>query len=195
MKFNEILDKTKEFCRKVGMRTIVSVGAVLVIGGVVTLSFMLKGGDEDPAKNGKLALDLSSDAAGEAEDQSSLTADEVTDYFAAISLQRQKARYETMEVLASVADSSTALEEAKQAALDDINRLALDIEREANIETLVQSKGFAQCVAVISNDKCNVIVQTNGLMPGEVAQISEIVYEQAGIIPENLKIIEKSTAE
>jgi len=30
-------------------------------------------------------------------------------------------------------------------------------------------------------------------MPGEVAQISEIVYEQTGIIPENLNIIEKKT--
>ena len=195
MNFSEILNKTKEFSRKVGVKTLISVGAVLVIGGVVTLSFVLKGGDSDPAKNGKLALDLTSDVGGVTDGETSLTADDVVDYFAAISMQRQKARDEAMEVLASVADSSTALEEAKQAALDDINRLALDIEREANIETLVQSKGFAQCVAVISNDKCNVIVESNGLMPGEVAQISEIVYEQAGIIPENLKIIEKSTAE
>ena len=88
-----------------------------------------------------------------------------------------------------------ALEEAKEAALDDINRLALDIEREANIETLVLSKGFEQCVAVISDDSCNVIVKTTGLLPGDVAQISEIVYEQAGILPDNLKIIEKTDIE
>ena len=97
-----------------------------------------------------------------------------------------------MEVLQTVAASSTALEEAKEAALDDISRLALDIEREANIESLVLSKGFEQCVAVISNDNCNVIVKTTGLLPGDVAQISEIVYEQAGIHPDNLKIIEKT---
>lgn len=46
---------------------------------------------------------------------------------------------------------------------------------------------------MISGDKCNVIVESSGLLPGEFAQISEIVYEQAGIIPDNLKIIEKSS--
>ncbi len=192
MKLDNIISKAKEICGKIGIRTLASIGAVVVIGGVVTLSFILKGGDDTGSK---MAIDLASADANQAQSTPTLTADEVTDYFAAISLQRQQARDETMEVLASVAGSDTALEEAKQAALDDINRLALDIEKEANIETLVRSKGFEQCVAVISDDKCNVIVQSDGLMPGEVAQISEIVYEQAGIIPENLKIIEKKTAE
>ena len=66
------------------------------------------------------------------------------------------------------------------------------LKKEANIETLVLAKGFEQCVAVISENNCSVIVECDGLMPGEIAQISEIVYEQAGIVPENLKIIEKS---
>lgn len=192
MNFSVIVDKTKEICRKAGIKTLIAVGAVLVIGGVVTLNFVLRNGIEENT-SGKMAIDLSSSTgASDKGENTILTADEVTDYFAAISLQRQQARDEAMEVLASVAGSETALEEAKQAALDDMNRLALDIEKEANIETLVQSKGFEQCVAVISDDKCNVIIESNGLLPGEVAQISEIVYEQAGIIPENLKIIEKS---
>lgn len=192
MNFSVIVDKTKDLCRKVGIKTLIAVGAVLVIGGVVTLNFVLKNG-VDESTSGKMAIDLSSGAGTSDSAQSTtLTADEVTDYFAAISLQRQQARDEAMEVLASVAGNESALEEAKQAALDDMNRLALDIEKEANIETLVQSKGFEQCVAVISGDKCNVIVESSGLLPGEAAQISEIVYEQAGIIPENLKIIEKN---
>ena len=41
----------------------------------------------------------------------------------------------------------------------------------------------------------HVIVESEGLNPGEVAQISEIVYEQAGIVPSNLKIVEKSSAD
>lgn len=50
-------------------------------------------------------------------------------------------------------------------------------------------------MAVISDKSCNIIVKTNGLMPDDVAQISEIVYEQAGILPDNLKIIEKTDLE
>jgi len=33
------------------------------------------------------------------------------------------------------------------------------------------------------------------LDPGDVAQITEIVYEQAGILPTNLKIVEKNITE
>ena len=193
MNFSTIVDKTKELCRKAGIKTLIAIGAVLIIGGVVTLNFVLRNG-VDGTSSGKMAIDLSSGTGTTDIGQSTkLTADDVEDYFAAISLQRKQARDEAMEVLASVAENESALEEAKQAALEDMNRLALDIEREANIETLVQSKGFEQCIAVISGDKCNVIVESSGLLPGEFAQISEIVYEQAGIIPDNLKIIEKSS--
>ena len=108
-----------------------------------------------------------------------------------MSLQRKQARDEAVEVLKTVSESADAVDEAKQAALDDINKIALDIEKEANIESLVVSKGFKQCVAVISDNTCSVIVESDGLLQSEIAQISEIVYEQAGILPENLKIVEK----
>lgn len=190
MKFQEILEKLKQLCKRAGVKTLVAACAVLVLGSVVVLNFVLQKNAEDADTGSRMAIDLSSDAQDTKE---SIAADENGDYFATISLQRKQARDEAMEVLLSVSENETALEEARQAALTDMNKMALDIEREANIETLVQSKGFDQCVAVISGDSCNVIVETGGLMPGEVAQISEIVYEQAGIVPENLKIIEKTS--
>jgi len=190
MKAADIFEKVKTLGRRAGMKTLIAVSAVLVLGCAVVLNVILQGNTEPTDDKNKMAIDLSKDDA----DQVSLDVNEVTDYFASITLQRQQARDEAMQVLLSVAESSTALEEAKQSALTDINRMALQIEQEANIESLVVSKGFSQCVAVIGNDnKCSVIVETNGLMPGEVAQISEIVYEQTGIIPENLNIIEKKT--
>ena len=185
MKASELIGKIKGLCRRAGTKTLIACCAVLVLGGVIVLNFILQKEPETDNSN-KLAVDLSSQTT-----KPTLAADEVQDYFASISVQRKQARDEAIEVLASVAESENALEEAKQAALTDMNRLALEIEQEANIETLIQSKGFEQCVAVISDDKCSVIVETGGLLPGEVAQISEIVYEQAGIIPDNLKIIER----
>ena len=94
-------------------------------------------------------------------------------------------------MLKSVAESATAVDEMKADALDSIAQIAKDIECEANIETLILSKGFAQCIAVVNGDTASIIVKTDGLLPSEIAQISEIVYEQAGILPTNLKIIEK----
>ena len=189
MKFKEFFGKVGELCKKAGMKTLIAVCAVIVLGGVVALNFILSGRN-NAEETGKFKIDLSSDSAESA--SANLEPDEVADYFASISLQRKQARDEAMEVLLSVAENTSAIDEAKQSALTDINKLAAEIEQEANIETLIQSKGFSQCVAVISDDKCSVIVESSGLLPGECAQISEIVYEQAGILPENLKIIEKS---
>ena len=115
----------------------------------------------------------------------------VYNYFESMQLSRRQARDEAMEVLKSVADSATAVEEMKSDALDSIAQIARDIECEANIETLILAKGFAQCIAVVNGDAASIIVKTDGLLPSEIAQISEIVYEQAGILPTNLKIIEK----
>ena len=184
MKFKEIGEKIKSLTSKAGKKTLIVVCSVLVLGCVVALSFILTdktGG----LSTKKLALDLSKSGADTAMTES------VEDYFAAVTLERDKARADAVAVLKTVSENEDAVEEAKQAAFDDINKIALDIEREANIETLVQSKGFTQCVAVISDDTCSVIVQSDGLLQSEVAQISEIVYEQAGILPENLKIVEK----
>lgn len=189
MKSSQFLNKIKSFGSRTGKKTLIAACAVLVLGCAVVLNFIL----QNPAASdgsANLALDLSKDVS--ADPSVSLTSDKAADYFASITLQRKQARDETMEVLQTVAASSTALEEAKEAALVDINRLALDIEREANIESLVLSKGFEQCVAIINEETCNIIVKTPGLLPGEIAQISEIVYEQAGILPDNLKIIEKN---
>ena len=76
-------------------------------------------------------------------------------------------------------------------ALLQISQIAEDIENEAAIESLVKGKGFSDCVAVISGDAANVIVRSSALLPNEVAQIQEIVYETAGILPAHVKIIEK----
>ena len=87
--------------------------------------------------------------------------------------------------------ANTALPEAVEAAHADIAQIAKDIENESNIETIIRAKGFEECIAVISDNQATVIVKTDGLLASEVAQINEIVYEQSGILPTSLKIIEK----
>lgn len=191
MKSSEFFKKVKSFTEKAGKKTLIAVCAVLLLGTAVVLNFILQKNEGETVGTG-LALDLSKGKSAQTSSEPSLDPNDVKDYFASISLQRKQARDEAMEVLKTVADSETAIDEAKNAAYNDLNRLALDIEREANIESLILSKGFEQCVAVINDKSCNVIVKSNGLMPNEVAQISEIVYEQAGIIPDNLSIIEKT---
>ena len=188
MKIADFVPRFKALVKKAGTKTLIACAAILVLGCVIALNFILSGGEETSGGGNNFAVDLTKDASGD-----SLQPSAVEDYFASITLQRKQARDEAIQVLTTVAESPNALEEAKSAALQDIQQMALEMEMEANIETLVLSKGFEECVAVISDGKCSVIVETTGLLPGEIAQISEIVYEQSGIVPANLKIIEKNT--
>ena len=159
---------------------------------IVTLSIALIGGavlvnwtffSDHNVKNGtndyESGTDLTQDASAD------------DDYFTATQISRQRARDESMEVLQTIVDNEEALDEVKNEAWNDITQIAQNIEAEANIESLVMSRGIAECVAVVSNDSATVIVKTDGLHENQITQIQEIVYEQTNIPVENLKIIEK----
>ena len=90
-----------------------------------------------------------------------------------------------------VVDDATAIGASKEQALADIAAIAANIEMEANIESLIKAKGFEECVAVISGDKANIVVKSEGLKPNQLSQILEIVYLQADIVPANVTISEK----
>ena len=113
------------------------------------------------------------------------------DYFTATALDRKEARDEAIDVLKLVAESEESSEAARAEAADKISKIALDIQNEANIETLVKAKGFEDCVAIISDDAVSVIVSAESLRAAEAAQIMTIVYETTGISPERVSIINK----
>lgn len=175
--------------KRVGKRNIAICLAVLLVAAAVCVNWVLYSGngdaiDEVPSVNEQESG--GEQTGGEAE------GDGVTSYFASVQISRQQARDEALEVLQLVIDSDSALESAKQEAIADVSRIADEIAAEANIETLVKAKGFEECVAVISDGNANIVVKTeDALMQNEVAQILEIVVEQTGISPENIKITEK----
>lgn len=180
----------KGFVGKIGKRGIVIACAVVLIGAAVFANWMLFSKDKD----GFDGYDQSSDLAGSLNTgNNASSADDADDYFATMQVSRKRSRDEALEVLQSVVDNSDADEAVRTQALGDINRLALEMTMESNIETLVMGKGFADCVAVLSGDSATVVVKTDGkgLMANQIAQINEIVYEQAKILPVNIKITER----
>lgn len=204
-KWKKFRQRCAELSKKAGTRAVIAVCAVLILGGAAIAKSILSGDGSVKAPS-RLAVDLASDPAAkeakgggaesgpedaEAGRSAALSSGETRDYFASISLERRQARDEAIEVLKTVTASDTATGDAKADAAAAIGKIAEGMESEANIESLVRSKGFEQCVAVVNGGKCSVIVESDGLLQSEVAQISEIVWEQAGIAPENLKIIEK----
>ena len=198
-KFKSIFTGGENGMKKFGIRNIVIVLSVLLIGAAVYVNWSIFGGD----KGGDLPTDNNGGSAlvggntdngngnGNVNVNGGQNTDETVDFFAASQIERQRARDEAIEVLQSVVDDATALDSAKEQALADIAAIAANIETEANIESLIKAKGFEECVAVISGDKANIVVKSDGLRPNQLSQILEIVYLQADILPANVTISEK----
>ncbi len=177
----------KNMAAKIGMRNLVVICSITLIGAAVILNFVMFGNSQPVVGEGELL------GAGLAEyegDDPSFVNDT---YFASAQLSRRQARDQALAVLQTVVDSASADATAKEQASNDISRIASEIQVESNIETLIKSKGFEDCVAVIGDGSASIIVRSDGLLPNELSQIKEIVYEHAGIDPVGIKIIEQNT--
>ena len=174
-------DGIKKGFRKIGMRNLVIVLSVLLIGGAVYANWRLFGSDDASDPSEPTGGAVTDNAGGDA-----------VDYFVASQVERQRARDEAIGVLQSIVDNNAedADASAKEEAMSGISAIAANIALEANIETLIKAKGFENCVAVINGNKASVIVSGEGLLPNQLSQILEIVYVQASILPENVTITE-----
>ena len=131
-----------------------------------------------------LSEDMAALAAGE---EVQTTAE---DYFAAVRLSRQEARDSALNLLQEAmaySDQSKSAESAVE--LDQIIQTALS---EAQIESLVIAKGYADCVAYMTNEGISVAVASpeGGLKQEDVAVIADIVLTQSDYALDDIRVVE-----
>ena len=114
----------------------------------------------------------------------------VTDYFAAVRLSRQEARDSAVGLL----QEAMAYGEDTQAAqtnkkLEELVQVALC---EAQIESLVIAKGYADCVVYISDEGVSAAVASpeGGLLKTDVAVIADIIMTQSDYTMEDIRVVE-----
>lgn len=191
----EVKTPAQKFMEKVGKRNLIIAGVVLLIGAAVVLNWVIfanvddgfDGYDKDSGMSSSYG-DETTDASSSGTDTDAISTDS---FFSSTQVSRERARDEALEVLQSVVDNASTDDAAKTQALADISQIAKDMEAESNIETLVVAKGFEQCVAVISSGTINVVIKADKLSQSDIAIINEIVYEQSGIKPSDVKIVQK----
>lgn len=114
----------------------------------------------------------------------------VTDYFAAVRLSRQQARDSAVtllqEAMAYTEGDDTS---ASGEQLEDIVQTALC---EAQIESLVIAKGYADCVAYMGDEGISVAVAApeGGLQDTDVALIADVVMSQSGLNMDEIRVVE-----
>ena len=114
----------------------------------------------------------------------------MSDYFAAVRLSRQQARDSAVgllqEAMAYGADTEAAQTNAQ---LEELVQTALC---EAQIESLVVAKGYADCVAYISEQGVSVAVAApeGGLAQTDVAVIADVVMSQSDFTLADIRVVE-----
>ena len=129
-----------------------------------------------------------SDQSEEAEPVASMDA---TDYFAQVRLSRQESRDSAVELLEETIayDEGTEIGDTASATLNQIVNTALS---EAQIESMVIAKGFADCVTYITDETVCVAVSApaEGLTEADAALISDVVRSQTDYPLSQVRIIE-----
>ena len=196
MKKESFGEKAKNFFSKLGKKNLLIIGSFAVIAVALIIGIAVYNRAEDKGfdyTQGTGMQDVNSETGKQTENNNDKNDknESVDTYFSSVELDRKRTRDEALEVLQSVVDNASASEAAKSEAIAEIAAIAKTMDTEANIETLIEAKGFEECVAVINNDSANIVVKSDGLQAAQISQINEIVYEQAGISPVNIKIIQR----
>ena len=112
------------------------------------------------------------------------------DYFASSRLTRTQARDEAVSTLRELSESETADQAAKDRAADEISSLAEDSVAEANIESLIRAKGYADAVVMLGSDGANVVVAApeGGLAAQDVTVIRDIVIAETGMTAGQIRV-------
>lgn len=138
---------------------------------------------------------MSDDSLILSEDMAAIAAGEdvqttASDYFAAVRLSRQQARDNAVNLLQEAMAYDVSSKEAESAMeLEDIIQTALS---EAQIESLIIAKGYADCVAYMSQEGISVAVAApeGGLQEQDVAVIADIVMSQSPYKLEDIRVVE-----
>lgn len=112
------------------------------------------------------------------------------DYFEQARLDKEKSRSKSLEILNETAANESFDAEIRKKAGDKIIRQAENIEKESQIESIAQSKGYAEICVYIDDDKADISVRKSDFSEADVVKLTEIVTDNLKISSKNVKIVE-----
>jgi stage III sporulation protein AH len=109
-------------------------------------------------------------------------------YFASARRERDSARSEAEEMVKQIAENDQSTADAKAEANLKLKNIAENIKNEGEIESIIKSKGYDECIVFIEENEVRVIVKGDKLESDKVAQISEIVTSRTKFKPSQIVI-------
>lgn len=176
-------------------KNLMAAAVLLTVCSGIYLNWIYNGGQdtknlEDTLNSDKVMSDDMLVMGGEENVPVSGETNTVSDYFAAVRLSRQEARDSAVTLLQeAMAYGSQEQVAASNAQLEEIINAALC---EAQIESLIIAKGYADCVAYMSETGISVAVAApeGGLQQADVAVIADIVMTQSDFTLNDIRVVE-----
>lgn len=112
------------------------------------------------------------------------------DFFTEYRLEREKIRSERADLLReSIKQART--DDMRQKIQETVLKLALEKQRESEIENLIKARGFSDALVFIRDNSINAVVKATSLSKEEVLQVADVISRQAGIKQEDITISAK----
>ena len=118
----------------------------------------------------------------------------VTDYAAAVKLNREQIRAANKEALMEIVNNEALSEEAKKDAVNKIVEMTDIAEKEANAEMLLEAKGFTNVVVSINENSCDVVLDMGEITDAKRAQVEDIVKRKTGVKADKIVITPLNTS-
>lgn len=167
------------------------VGAVLLfVCAAVYMNWRYAGSLEDTSKVLGESTLVSGEKNGE-KATAALPGEKENDYFATARLSRKQARDNAINMLKDASTDENADQSVLNEASETLQVLASYTVAESQIENLVTAKGYADCVAFMGAESVSVVVDDpDGLDATDVARIMDIVVQETGYEPTQIKVLE-----
>ena len=113
-------------------------------------------------------------------------------FFEEARLKRQKAHDAALDTIQKTLKSSSLSAEEKKTYAQELTGNLEDLHAENEIETLVEAKGFADCLCFLQSGRADLTVMTAGdaLTAAQVAQIRDIVLSKSSVPAQNITVVE-----
>ena len=118
----------------------------------------------------------------------------VTDYAAAMKLNREQIRSENKAALLEIINNEQLADDAKKDAINQMVQLTEIAEMEANTEMLLEAKGFTNVVVSINENSCDVVLDMGEITDAKRAQVEDIVKRKTGVSADKIVITPLNTS-
>ena len=111
-------------------------------------------------------------------------------YFAEAKLKRTEAEDEIIDNIEDLLENQGIETQNRQNISNLLSEYASKIKTQTDTENLIKAKTGSECLVIINEGKCQVILEKNTLNDTLILQITEIIEKNTNISAENLTIIE-----